>query len=55
MPWLAIHGVQHVMHPPTHITDPTPGPSFLVFITSGIERPTIEASLRRMAFTSAAE
>lgn len=45
---LAIHGVQHVMHPPTHIAERDPGPSFLVFITSGITRPQIERSLGRM-------
>lgn len=45
---LAIHGVQHVMHPPTHVTDPDPGPSVLVFITAGLGRAEIERSLVRM-------
>lgn len=43
---LAIHGVQHIMHPPTHL----PGEyldreSFLVFITKGMEREAIVQSL----------
>jgi hypothetical protein len=42
---LAIHGVQHVMHPPTHIAEDEAGPSFLVFIASGIGKSEIERSL----------
>lgn len=46
---LAIHGVQHIMHPPTHLpmTQDTDG-SFLVFITRGLERSAISESLTRM-------
>ncbi|MEP9350068.1 GTP-binding protein [Xanthobacter sp. KR7-225] len=44
---LAIHGVQHVMHPPTHISGGDGGPSFLVFIAAGIRKPDIERSLAR--------
>lgn len=42
---LAIHGVQHVMHPPTHIAEDGAGSSFLVFIASGIRKGEIERSL----------
>lgn len=46
---LAIHGVQHVMHPPTHLPkDLEDERSFLVFITKGVERGAVEGSLRRM-------
>lgn len=46
---LAIHGVQHVMHPPTHLPlDPADSRSFLVFITRGVGREAVEASLRKM-------
>lgn len=46
---LAIHGVQHVMHPPTHLPgDPDDSESYLVFITRGLERDAIERSLYRM-------
>ncbi len=45
---LAIHGVQHVMHPPTHLPgDPDDSDSYLVFITRGLERDAIERSLHR--------
>jgi G3E family GTPase len=44
---LAIHGVQHVMHPPTHLSGAEAGPSFLVFIASGIRKAEIERSLGR--------
>lgn len=46
---LAIHGVQHVMHPPTHLPkDLDDERSFLVFITRGVEQGAVEDSLRRM-------
>ncbi|MBN9436582.1 GTP-binding protein [Bosea sp. (in: a-proteobacteria)] len=46
---LAIHGVQHVMHPPTHLPlDPEDSRSFLVFITRGVEYSAVEQSLQRM-------
>lgn len=46
---LAIHGVQHVMHPPTHLpADPRESGSFLVFITRGMERDVIARSLLQM-------
>lgn len=42
---IAIHGVQHVMHPPTHLPDNDPDqPSQLVFITDGIARAAVERS-----------
>ncbi|MEP9355503.1 GTP-binding protein [Xanthobacter sp. KR7-65] len=44
---LAIHGVQHVMHPPTHVSERDAGPSFLVFIARGIRKAEIENSLAR--------
>ncbi|MFG1238307.1 GTP-binding protein [Xanthobacter autotrophicus DSM 597] len=44
---LAIHGVQHVMHPPTHLGADDGGPSFLVFIARGIRKAEIERSLAR--------
>lgn len=46
---LAIHGVQHVMHPPTHLPkgDDETG-SFLVFITRGLEQQAISNSLQRL-------
>ena len=44
---LVIHGVQHTMHPPSHLrladTDDTP--SFLVFITNGLAKARVECSL----------
>lgn len=44
---LAIHGVQHVMHPPTHmpVGEDDSGDSFLVFILRGITRADICDSL----------
>ena len=46
---LAIHGVQHVMHPPTHLPrDPNDADSFLVFITRGIGRDVVAQSLKGM-------
>ena len=46
---LAIHGVQHVMHPPTHLAkDEDDTGSFLVFITRGMEQQQIRDSLRRL-------
>lgn len=44
---LAIHGVQHVMHAPTHVPADQAGAPFLVFITRGIGRAEIERSLAR--------
>lgn len=45
---LAIHGVQHVMHPPTHLPpDQHARESFLVFITRGVSRDDIARSLKR--------
>ena len=46
---LVIHGVQHVVHPPRHLApdDDDGRPGYLVFITSGIDRRTIETSLAR--------
>jgi len=47
---LAIHGVQHVMHPPTHLPkgDDDEAGSFLVFITRGLEQQAISNSLQRL-------
>jgi len=43
---LAIHGVQHVMHPPSHIANSDePIDPYLVFITRGIAREAIRNSL----------
>lgn len=46
---LAIHGVQHVMHPPTHLPEQAEADrrSFIVFILRGISRERIEDSMRR--------
>lgn len=45
---LIIHGVQHVMHPPTHLrAEHDDRPGFLVFITDGLSRETVENSLYR--------
>jgi G3E family GTPase len=45
---VAIHGVQHAMHPPVHLTGEDDGQkSFLVFITRGLTRKPIEDSLQR--------
>jgi G3E family GTPase len=51
---IVIHGVQHAMHPPVHLTGEDDGQkSFLVFITRGLERDRIEGSLERfLTFTS---
>ena len=39
---LVIHGVQHAMHPPVHLTGVDNGqPSFLVFIPCGLARKPI--------------
>lgn len=45
---LVIHGVQHVMHPPRHmpLVGATETPSYLVFITQGISKEAIQASIR---------
>jgi G3E family GTPase len=44
---LIIHGVQHVMHPPTHLKpeEDSGQNGFLVFITDGLNRNAIENSL----------
>ncbi len=44
---LVIHGVQHTMHPPSHIAlqDTDDAPSFLVFITDGLAKAPVERSL----------
>ncbi|MGY3617271.1 CobW family GTP-binding protein [Bradyrhizobium sp. USDA 10063] len=45
---VVIHGVQHSMHPPVHLTGEDAGqPSFLVFITRGLTREPIAQSLTR--------
>lgn len=45
---IVIHGVQHAMHPPVHLTGRDDGqPSFLVFITRGLDRTAIDGSLMR--------
>jgi G3E family GTPase len=45
---IVIHGVQHSMHPPVHLVGKDDGqPSFLVFITRGLDRGAIETSLVR--------
>jgi G3E family GTPase len=45
---LAIHGVQHVMHPPTHLPERSDNQaSFLVFIARGIDRQAVSDSLFR--------
>lgn len=51
---VVIHGVQHVMHPPRHLPEDEPldGP-FLIFITSGLDKATVEASLARFLAFSA--
>ena len=42
---LVIHGVQHVMHPPSHLAEDDGTPSFLVFITRGLGRNAVAGSL----------
>jgi G3E family GTPase len=46
---LVVHGVQHVMHPPHHISpaEDDGRPGYLVFITQGIARREVETSLLR--------
>ena len=46
---LIVHGVQHMMHPPVHLDAPAGDTqkSWLVFITRGLARQDIEASLTR--------
>lgn len=46
---LIVHGVQHMMHPPVHLDAPEGErqQSWLVFITRGLARQDIEASLTR--------
>jgi G3E family GTPase len=52
---VVIHGVQHSMHPPVHLTGADNGqPSFLVFITRGLQRAPIEESLSRVLDLAAA-
>jgi G3E family GTPase len=45
---VVIHGVQHIMHPPHHLPVGTAlDRPFLIFITNGLSKATIEASLAR--------
>ncbi|MBA4790101.1 MAG: GTP-binding protein [Rhizobiales bacterium] len=44
---LAVHGVQHVMHPPIHLPADEADESYLVFITRGIEKAAISSSFHR--------
>lgn len=45
---IVIHGVQHSMHPPVHLSGTDDGQrSFLVFITRGLQRTAIELSMAR--------
>lgn len=50
-PPVAVHGVQHLVHPPVHMRGWPDGDrrSWLVFIVDGMEREAVEASL--LAFT----
>ncbi|QRG06940.1 GTP-binding protein [Xanthobacter dioxanivorans] len=52
---LVLHGVQHMMHPPRHLSEAEDdgSPGFLVFITQGIDKARIIASLD--AFLRAAQ
>lgn len=45
---VAVHGVQHLVHPPSHMTawPDSDRRSRLVFIVDGLDRPAIERSLR---------
>lgn len=53
---IVIHGVQHSMHPPVHLIGEDDGqPSFLVFITRGLDRAQIEQSLDRFLRLSSTE
>lgn len=53
---MVIHGVQHAMHPPVHLTGGDNGqPSFLVFITRGLAREPIAQSLNRFLAMAAAQ
>jgi len=55
---LIVHGVQHVMHPPTHLRadEDASQQGFLVFITDGLERSAIEESMYRFqSYASPAE
>jgi G3E family GTPase len=51
---VAIHGVQHLVHPPTHMTawPDTDRRSRLVFIVKGLSPAAIERSLRAFSMTS---
>jgi G3E family GTPase len=53
---VAVHGVQHLVHPPTHMTawPDTDRRSRLVFIVKGIAPTAIERSLRAFSMTSTA-
>jgi len=52
---VAVHGVQHLIHPPVHMTAwPDAGRnSVLVFIVKGIERATVVRSLNAFIGTQA--
>jgi G3E family GTPase len=53
---IVIHGVRHSMHPPVHLVGESGGDeSFLVFITRGLERASIESSLMRFLQMAGAE
>jgi G3E family GTPase len=53
---IVIHGVQHSMHPPVHLVGESGADeSFLVFITRGLERVSIESSLMRFLQMTGAE
>jgi G3E family GTPase len=53
---VAVHGVQHLVHPPTHMTawPDTDRRSRLVFIVKGLAPAAIERSLRAFSMTSTA-
>jgi G3E family GTPase len=53
---VAVHGVQHLVHPPTHMTawPDTDRRSRLVFIVKGLAPTAIERSLRAFSMTSTA-
>jgi G3E family GTPase len=53
---VAVHGVQHLVHPPTHMTawPDTDRRSRLVFIVKGLAPAAIERSLRAFSITSTA-
>ena len=52
---VVIHGVQHVVHPPRHLSaaDDDGQPGYLVFITDDVDKATIERSLERFLHAAA--